>query len=672
MKKILFFLMFLILSNSSFGAEAFFRVEGNLTVISPLVNAISDSANLLEKTKSESSLIFSLNVSENINNGFKISVMQTNGRWKIEISGSTQQNIAYGLYSFLQDVAGFRFVHPEQTIIPSSISLDNTNYNKFPNFANRGFHLHTLHPIELTEYLHAPWKTGAMEKIDNYFKWLVRNGQNVFQFYLLRSVNLKKWSEYAPEIVKKAHSYGLNVGLMTSFSMIQQNAFQFVTLFKNNHKRQIDEKLAMLFNSDWDFVTIDTTLGEFLPDLKNTHWQEIQYLINKIEKDYSTKVFLSTHVIKDEKRILYDGDTNVMSGDTGILIHTVMCYALTDDYAPAYENKNFQFMYNKLMRYSKERDVWFWPESSYWVTFDNSVPNLFLSYLSSRWNDIALLKNKEIAGHLTFSSGWEWGYWLIDWAVARWSWSDDVTLVKSENSIGNIFGFLFGDTRIALLFEKAFEIQENFLIEKKLLEYLPAAAPFSELPPPFNRGFQPRPELTIKKIHGMNKKEAPNVFNNNKLIALNLFSNSTLNTIHLIDKEIDKMACGDLRNLADELNNALKMTALRAKFKYLLLTASAYKSFGNIKKYNVETDQMLSVYQHALELAKEQKRYYRYDKYISDRFDSFTSYDFGYLYPVSELFFWKREMEQLKQERFDAFFMSIWDFENILGLSSLF
>ena len=672
MKKILFFLMFLILANTSFGAEAFFRVEGNLTVISPLANAISDSADLLEKTKSESPLIFSLKVNRNINNGFKVSVMKTNSYWKIKISGSTQQNIAYGLYSFLQDVAGFRFVHPEQTVIPSGISLKNISYNKYPNFANRGFHLHTLHPTELTEYLHAPWEAEAMEKIGNYFKWLVRNGQNVFQFYLLRSVNLKKWSEYALEIVKKAHKYGLKVGIMTSFSMIQQNAFQFVTLFKNNHKKQIDEKLAILFNSDWDFVTIDTTMGEFLPDLRITHRQEIQYLINKIEKDYSAKVFLSTHVIKDEKRILHDGDKNVMSGDTGILIHTVMCYALTDDYAPAYENKNFQFMYNKLMRYSRERDVWFWPESSYWVAFDNSVPNLFLSYLTSRWDDIILLKNKGIAGHLTFSSGWEWGYWLIDWAVARWSWSGDATLVKSEEDPSDIFLFLFRDIRISHLFKKAFDLQMDFLIDEKLLEYMPAAAPFSELPPPFNRGFQPRPELTMKKILNLKRSEAIRVIDNKKLTQLKAFSDKSINISESIDLEIKNIKSKDFMDLIDELNNALKVTALRAKFKYLLLTASAYKSSGNIKGYNAKMVKASSVYQTALKLVKEQKRYYRYNKYISDRFDSFTSYDFGYLYPVSNLFFWKREMEQLKQERFNAFFMKIWDFENILGLSSLF
>jgi hypothetical protein len=485
-------------------------------------------------------------------------------------------------------------------------------------------------------------------------------------------VDVKEWSYYAPEIVEKAHSYGLKIGIMTSFSMIQQNAFQFVTLFKNNHKSQIDERLSMLFKADWDFVSIDITLGEFLPDLRVTHSEEIRYLIKTIEKDYSAEVFLSTHVIKDEKRILHDGNNNVMSDDTGILIHTVMCYALKDDYAPAYENENFRFMYDKLMHYNRERNVWYWPESSYWVTFDNSVPNLFLPYLTSRWKDIMLLKDKNTDGHLTFSSGWEWGYWLIDWAIAKWSWTDEVKLAKSEKNPGDIFDFLLGDTRLSCLFKRAFDIQVDFLVDKKLLEYLPVAAPFAELPPPFDRGFQPRPEFTMKKIIGMKNSEVLRVINDKKLIELKEFSDNTLKITRLIDAEIKKMDGGDLVDLADELNNALKVTALRAKFKYLLLTASAYKSLGDIKKYNAKILKASSVYQIAIKLVREQKKYYRYDKYISDRFDSFTSYDFGYLYPVSELFFWKREMEQLKTGQFNAFFMKIWDFEKILGLSSLF
>jgi hypothetical protein len=49
-----------------------------------------------------------------------------------------------------------------------------------------------------------------------------------------------------------------------------------------------------------------------------------------------------------------------------------------------------------------------------------------------------------------------------------------------------------------------------------------------------------------------------------------------------------------------------------------------------------------------------------------------TAYPFGYLYPASELFFWLREEEQVRAERFDPFFRNIWDIRRTLGLESLF
>jgi hypothetical protein len=49
-----------------------------------------------------------------------------------------------------------------------------------------------------------------------------------------------------------------------------------------------------------------------------------------------------------------------------------------------------------------------------------------------------------------------------------------------------------------------------------------------------------------------------------------------------------------------------------------------------------------------------------------------TAYRFGYLYPTSSLFFWKREEEQIRQGRFHPFFMNLWDFQRVLGLGSLF
>ena len=42
------------------------------------------------------------------------------------------------------------------------------------------------------------------------------------------------------------------------------------------------------------------------------------------------------------------------------------------------------------------------------------------------------------------------------------------------------------------------------------------------------------------------------------------------------------------------------------------------------------------------------------------------------LYLAVELFFWQREEEQVREERFDPLFRNLWDFRRTLGLESLF
>jgi hypothetical protein len=79
-------------------------------------------------------------------------------------------------------------------------------------------------------------------------------------------------------------------------------------------------------------------------------------------------------------------------------------------------------MYRFLLAEHQKRETWYYPESAYWITFDVSVPMLLLPYLKARLTDIDSCAAHHIPGHLTFSSGWEWGYWLVDWSIARWSW----------------------------------------------------------------------------------------------------------------------------------------------------------------------------------------------------------------------------------------------------------
>jgi hypothetical protein len=82
--------------------------------------------------------------------------------------------------------------------------------------------------------------------------------------------------------------------------------------------------------------------------------------------------------------------------------------------------------------------------------------------------------------------------------------------------------------------------------------------------------------------------------------------------------------------------------------------------------------QAQSVRNDALLLVRQQEMRYRYpNRLLAQQRPSLTAYPFGYLYPVTKLFFWEREEEQVRQERFDALFMNLWDMRRTVGLESL-
>jgi hypothetical protein len=74
----------------------------------------------------------------------------------------------------------------------------------------------------------------------------------------------------------------------------------------------------------------------------------------------------------------------------------------------------------------------------------------------------------------------------------------------------------------------------------------------------------------------------------------------------------------------------------------------------------------------ALSLVREEEKIYRYPiKRLAEVHENLTSYAFAYLYLVHDLFFWVREEKQVRQLRYDAFFIPLWDFMRIVGLETL-
>ncbi len=604
----------------------------------------------------------------------------------VRLGASTAEGVSAGLYGLLQERLGMRFYHPRETMVPVRRTWPlpgRFSFSGRPRFPKRGFHLHTLHPIELAEQLHNPAWPGAFGDITAYIDWLARNGQNSFQFFLLRDVDRAAWPAHARRIVAYAHSRGILCGVEISLAMLQQQAFQAVTLLRPwpPYNRQVDETLAWLFQAPWDFITLEATMGEYLPFLGRFLPGVQRHLEQEVAGRYGSRLMFATHVITPDKG---EKVRRPLLPSSGILIHTVMCWSVSEQKAPVYGNVNQRFMLDAARTEKGRRETWYWPESSYWVGFDSSVPLLLLPYLDSRWRDMETMTRIGVDGHLTFTSGWEWGYWLVDWSIARWSWryADDGRL-RPTSPLSRLAD-LFPDPELSRLWQEALNLQNRFLKEKELMRYLAALTPFSELPPPFARPFQPEPGFRYDwLLHDAGQPEVSAVLHGpvadleHYAAGMETVCNRLAARIKALGREGGQFAARTA--LADELVRGLEVTALRARHRALTIRALIARREAASPGRNglLESERLLAsagaVRLDARALVGQQEMLYRYPvALIARRRASLTAYAFGYLYPVSCLFFWEREEEQVRRGRFDALFMNLWDFRRTLGLESLF
>ena len=98
-----------------------------------------------------------------------------------------------------------------------------------------------------------------------------------------------------------------------------------------------------------------------------------------------------------------------------------MYYDLYEDAGGAYLHEDFSehraFLEERI---AAGQPVGYFPESAYWVAFDNPVPLYNPLYARARLLDLARLPG--LSDHVVFSSGWEWGYWQGDLASLRGAW----------------------------------------------------------------------------------------------------------------------------------------------------------------------------------------------------------------------------------------------------------
>ncbi len=588
------------------------------------------------------------------------------------IVGADARGEQYGLYDLLEKF-GFRFYHPEQTYTPTygeiawTMDLD---VFESPDWNRRGFHLHTMHPIEMAEILmkdtpeHELW---AKNMID----WLARNKQNYWQFELLRTTDYDSMVGYYRELIDYSHRRLVDAGVVITWVFQQQKAWKLMpTQFPGPQKEVMEEGLAQIMQAPWDHINFEMGSTEFTPvkDTDQMAWMNntVEYLgENYPDTDASVKI----HCSSGQTAPNY-GDINfnylVQEADIRMAAypHTVMYYDLQGP-APAYDNEDFSELYDWTLEIAQtDRKVYYYPETAYWCSFDIDVPLFLPVYLFNRWKDIQLLADKGLDGHVTFTSGHEWGYWLSDIVVAKSTWDSDIDWRDIIGEFTDIFGDAGSPIKQALI--DLTLNQEDRLIGENLASYLASADPWDEIGYLVGSTTHPKP-VTYRELY---KADAD---------FLDDFENDVLNPLEDMAQEYADLLASvksirfDVPDNAkawyEELVDSFAVNSKRADHAVNLFQGVLARRRAELGILTDGEDQAAEYFDQALGLTEEfletmrrREESYRYPlSYSSGWQRSVTSYDYKYLYQAATGYWYRREEKQAIDKDFGIFLMNLID-----------
>ena len=379
----------------------------------------------------------------------------------IRLTGRGGVGAMYAAYTFIEKL-GVRFFHPEQEYVPNrpNLQVGDLNIVQSPAFKWRGIQQHTLHPIEYTSVLMAQPSEENLRHAYRYVEWLAKNRQNYLFWWWVDLYDVSERREYVGKIVRYAHDRGVKVGLVVGMPFRQQHSYNLLkcdACLSDTAKwteclhQGIDEIASLgidamcVFFGETEGKSFKQPEGctEVVSPVKGTV-ERIEAVRTYVKAKYPN-IFVTLWVhptaatTGDDTCPRYFFLPKLCTPDIGAAVHTTMFYDLLNP-APTYGNSDFSALREFALEQTKVRPVWYWPETAYWCGFDIDLPVYFPLYIRSRWVDADLLSGK-VEGHITFSSGLEWMYWLNDYAVARFGWNPEV---YTQDAVLEDFASIFG------------------------------------------------------------------------------------------------------------------------------------------------------------------------------------------------------------------------------------
>jgi hypothetical protein len=333
---------------------------------------------------------------------------------------SQNLGVLHGAYALLEEL-GYAFLHPLAPTVPERLFLPKAAIDiaSSPRWAKRELHLHTQHPLELTDMLQGFGPGGpsdasgferSLDEWDRYLEWLVANGQNGVEWFLLWA---DAWKEFADSderiarlavLVDRAHAVGINVGLDAPVTFTQQHAFRLLRPEEMGDEAKehlaIRNRLDRLMRAKFDFWGLEGGTSEFTSGDPKRALGWMNEVTKHLDEKYDhTKTFIKVHVPIKEAEV--DGQKlninmlpRLADPRLGVLPHTIQHYGLSDP-APTYGVENFGHIHDFIRSESGKRPLVYYPETAYWVSFDVDVPLFLPLYADRRLSDLRMIAKDE-------------------------------------------------------------------------------------------------------------------------------------------------------------------------------------------------------------------------------------------------------------------------------------
>jgi hypothetical protein len=592
------------------------------------------------------------------------------------LTGGAPLGVAHGLAEALEH-AGFALPHPlaglqrpegARPLVPVDVTRAE------PAIALRGLHLHTLHPIEA---LNAYWIPGEaqLERARAINRWSALNGANFVEWVALDDIQRRPeahaaWVEHTRAVLADAHARGLKVGLGIQLfgASNLQKAFDLIddpAEAEQTRAEQIGAALDLITPvSGLDFDLYNLSFGEFsgvdpelFVDSVNLTYHEL------ISRSPQAEMVTTIHVgNKPDQRVTYRGQEMLyyflaQFADPAVVpwVHTVMFYNLYDPTAGAYAHTEFDahrdFVEGHL---AESKPVGYFPETAYWIAFDDSVPQYLPVYVTSRLLDLDRLRPQgALAAHVLFSTGWEWGYWMHDRASLRASY-------RGEGTAADLFTEAYGDAATGAALAELGDAQRDALILKLAAPYTAGRDIYIDAGDMGDIIAAPD-RLSLAEVAALTPPERA-AFAEGILGALSTLEGATTRALRdtglcpdaAPDAPEALAACretppGDpLRaELADGLAiDWLRLAFVRATYDAALAYAEADTDAA--EAHVAAADAALTLAQRVVD-ARHAALWDASSPWLTERWGNPTIYGYGYLFQPDSLCHWNRERNQLRR-----------------------